>query len=212
MIYLTRTRLMDESERTVHDRAVDGDEIPRRVCSQLLADASRYALWLSRHGRRMTSVAERGQRERQMLTLRALAVEQIHGTALVRYLREYRITGAARAQTLQEFYGVTDARRAVLSEHRNYLISASSQWCALDLLDLVGDARGVELIQRYEQSYGQYFAMFCDRARAKQHGTPYYLSGLIPEVRSGAERLRGRILDGHLLPPRRASLRLASGS
>jgi hypothetical protein len=207
LIYLTQTRLMLESERTVHDRAIHGEEIPRRVCSQLLSDSFRYALWHARHENRMGAVAAAKRRESQILTLRSLSVQQVHRTALVRYFRDQRITGKARDQTLREFYGVTDARDAAVLEHRNYVIAASSQLCAADLLELVGDRHGLDLVRRYEAAYGQFFSMFCDRSRAAQNRAPYLLDTLIPEVRDTASRIRRLILEGERLPPRQISFR-----
>jgi len=37
--------------------------------------------------------------------------------------------------------------------------------------------------------------MFCERARARQMGTPYLLAALMPEVREAAERMRARLMD-----------------
>lgn len=210
MIYLTHTRLMDESEHAVHDRADRGEEVSRRVCGQLIADAKRYALWLSRHDCGMRGVAQLRRREQQMLTLRSLAITQVHRAALVRYFRDYNVTGVARDQTLLAFNGVIDPRRSVLSEHRNYLMAASSQWCASDLLELTGDKRGVALIQSYEQAYGQFFSMFCDNARATRQGVAYVLGALVPEARAAADRLKGRIMSGQLLPPPLSARRVAT--
>jgi hypothetical protein len=136
------------------------------------------------------------------LKLRAIAVEQVHRTALVRYLRDNRVTGAAREQTLREFHGVADARDSTLVEHRNYLLAASTHLCTAEILELVGDRQGLALLRGYELSYGQYFGMFCDRARAAQDGTPYLLGSLLPEVRAAANRLRAGILDERRAPPR----------
>lgn len=61
----------------------------------------------------MTRVAGVRNHDRQITSLRAVAVEQIHRTALVRYLREYRIMGERRNQTLCAFYSMRDPRRAV---------------------------------------------------------------------------------------------------
>jgi hypothetical protein len=148
----------------------------------------------------MVTVAVQRQRDRQLLTLRALGIEQVHRAALVRYLREYGVKGRERDLTLREFYGVLDPARSVLAEHRNYLLSASSQLCALDILDMTGDQRGADLIRRYQTTYGHFFSMFCDRARARQNGIPFLLSCLIPEVKITADKLRKSILEGHLLP------------
>ena len=201
MIYLTHKRLMVESEQTVATGAREGDEVPRRVCSQLLSDAERYSMWQVRHGRRMLSVAECKKRDRQILALRAVHLEQIHCTALVNYLRKHGITGAARDLTFREFYGVMDPRRAALVEHRGYLLSVPSQLSAHELLKLVGDRRGLELMQAYQGTYGQYFGMFCDRSRATRNQATYILNEFIADAKQEADVLRKRILGGDLLPP-----------
>ena len=201
MIYLTQSRLMLESERTVRDRAKSDEEIPQRICSQLLANGPRYVLWHVRHEMHMNLVAGARQRERQVMTLRSVAVEQIHRTALVRYLRDHRITGDARDQTLREFYGVMDPRESVITEHRNYLLAASTQFCTADILELTGDKHGVDLLRQYELAYAQYFGMFCDQARARRTGKTYMLEMLLPEVRDAAERLRARVMDMRRVPP-----------
>jgi hypothetical protein len=205
MIYLTHARLMLESERTVHDRARSDEEIPKRICAQLLADGARYGLWHVRHETQMNVVAHARQRERQIMSLRAVSIDQIHRTALVRYLRDQRITGAARDLTLREFHGIMDPRESALAEHRNYLLAASTQFCAADILEMIGDKHGLDLVRRYELAYTQYFGMFCDQARARQTGGTYMLGMLLPEVRDAAHRLRGRILDTRRVAPQPVS-------
>jgi hypothetical protein len=203
LIYLTHARLMTESENTVREYANGDRGISQRVCDQLISSEQRYSLWFARHDRRMGTVADRKQRERQIITLRAVAVEQIHRTALVRYLRDYQITGTARDQTLTEFYGVLDPQRATVAEHKSYLIAASSQLCAFELLEMTGDRRGLVMLDRYQTAYDHYFSMFCDRARAARNGAPYLLDVLIPDTKMGADALRIRIVSGQLLPPKR---------
>jgi hypothetical protein len=78
------------------------------------------------------------------------------------------------------------------------------------LLELVGDTRGLELLRGYETAYGQYFSMFCERARAKRDGSRYLLSSLLPEVRATAQRLRERVLGGHALPARPVAYRASA--
>jgi hypothetical protein len=97
---------------------------------------------------------------------------------------------------LQEFFGVADSRDAALMAHRDYLLAASSQVCATELLTLVNDDHGVQLLNDYEHAYAQFFSMFCESARAKQAGESYLLEGLLPEVRVVAANLRRRILEG----------------
>jgi hypothetical protein len=198
---------MDESENTVQAYAYDGSGVPHRVCEQLISSKARYSLWVARHDRRMHTVAVLKQRERQIKTLRAVAVEQIHRAALVRYFRDQGIVGTARDQILREFYGVLDTQQSAIEEHKSYLLAASSQLCSLELLEMTNDRRGLAMLRRYEIAYGQFFAMFCDRARAVQNGTPYLLSSLLPEVKTTAQSLRVEILSGQLLPLQPFALR-----
>ncbi len=207
VIYLTRLRLMRESVQSINDHAESGDEIPRRICAQLLTEPTHYSLWHVRHEQRMGTVADARRRERQILALRGFSIQQVHRSALVRYLRDFRITGAAREQTLADFYGVLDHREAAVIEHRSFVLAASSQICAADVLELVGDDAGVHLLHNYELAYGQFFSMFCDYSRAKRSGESYLLTALLPEVRVTAARLRGRMLDSSSIPMQK--LRLA---
>jgi hypothetical protein len=198
---------MRESEQSINHHAVAGAAIARRVCKQLLAEPPRYSLWHWRHEHRMGAVADARRREEQILALRAFSLEQVHRSALVRYLRDFQIVGVARQQTLREFYGVLDARDAAVAEHRDYVLAASSQLCAADVLALVGDEVGVGLLRNYELAYGQFFSMFCEYSREQRNGESYLLTALLPEVRATAVRLRARILDGASLPTR--ALRVA---
>ena len=200
MIYLTHSRLMVESERMVSDSATFGEALSRNVCMQLLAKPARYSLWHARHESGMGTVASARWRERQILRLRAFSLQQVHRTALVRYLRERHVVGVCREQTLRDFYGIVDTDEAARSEHRNYILAAASQLCANELLELVGDRAGMDLMRSYELAYGQFFGMFCEYSRARRNHQRYLLTALIPEVRSTVARLRRRVLDGEGLP------------
>ena len=186
---------MLESEQAITEHAHGGPLVTQRVCTQLLNEPTRYVRWHVRHELRMSVVAGVRLRQRQILALRAFALEQIHSSALVRYLRDYQVAGLARDRTLREFFGVADPRDAALRAHRDYLLAASSQVCATELLGLADDARGVDLLNDYEQAYGQFFSIFCESSRARAHGDTYLLSGLLPEVRVVATNLRRRILE-----------------
>ena len=152
----------------------------------------------------MGVVADARVRARQVLALRAFALEQIHRAALVRYLRDYHVVGQARDQTLRDFYGILDPRDATLSEHRHYLLATTNLVCAGGLLEIADDAGGTELLAEYERAYGQFFRMFCEYSRAKQSREPYLLESLLPEVRGVVARIRRKILEGE--SPRRIAL------
>ena len=199
MIYLTHARLMRESERTVDQTATNGTARDRGPCRQLVADDARYLQWHARHEHRMLPVARERRRELQIVELRRAAVEQLHRAALVRYFRDSHLSSGDRDCTLRLFYGLADPRDAAVREHGAYLLAAPSQLCAMELLDLVGDTRGVELISLYELAYGQYLGLFCERARSRASRQPYLLSDLLPEVKVVAVRLRERIVRGRLI-------------
>jgi hypothetical protein len=200
VLYITSTRLMRESENAVREHAGSGDDVWQRVCSQLIASQPRYAEWHASHETKRWRVAVARRGGPQVLALRTVAVQQIHGTALVNYLRLGRVTGPARDTALRLFHRVSDLRDATLAEHRNYLVAASTQVCANDLLELVGDTEGLDLVRRYELAYTQYFAMFCERAHASQTGNNYLLGSLLPEVKDVADRLRVKIIGSTLRP------------
>ncbi len=196
MIYLTRGRLILESERAIEECAREGEPVPRRVCAQLLAQPPRYSRWHTGLESRMGAVADVRIRARQVLALRAFALEQTHRAALVRYLRDYHVVGHAREQTLRDFHGVIDSRDAALAEHRDYLLASTNHVCATGLLELADDAGGVDLLSEYERAYGQFFRLFCEYSRAQHGREPYLLESLLPEVRAVAAGVRRRILDG----------------
>lgn len=202
MIYLTRTRLIRESEHSVKEGTAGDDERVRRVCASLLASAPRYATWMSSHDPHMTAVAQIRLREPQLQALRRVGSLQIHRAALVRHLHDNEITGERRSALFREFHGTLDTQCAALSEHRVYTQAVSSQLCARDLLEMSGDTHGVELLDRYQREFGVFFSMHCDRMTALAEGRRYLLASLMPEVRASATRLRERLLSGERLPQR----------
>jgi hypothetical protein len=191
---------MRESEDAVREHAGSGDDVSRRVCLQLIASRPRYAEWHASHETKMWKVAGARIRGPQVDALRAVAIQQVHSTALVNYLRLGRVTGSARDSALRLFHRVSDLRDATLAEHRSYLVAASTQVCTHDLLELVGDTEGLNLIRRYELAYTQYFAMFCERSFAFQTGHNYLLGSLLPEVKDVADRLRLKIVGSTVRP------------
>lgn len=196
MLYLTHTRLMSESETSVLMRAEHGEGPDRRICAQLIASKPRYFTWIASHDKPMWSVARARQRESQIVALRLVATHQIHRAALVRHFRDDGVTARDRVKLLAEFYGPLDTDCATLAEHRSYTQAVSSEISATDLLAMIGDRHGLELLEAYQQAYGTYFAMHCDRILARHDHRPYLLASLLPEVRSSAVDLRKRLVAG----------------
>ena len=200
MVYFTHARLMRESEGSIQNHANDAESAATGICTQLLANESRYLGWWSFHEYGMSRVAGGKLRERQLKGLRLAAMEQVHRAALVRHLKNDSIRGEERSLLLREFYGTLDSSCAVIAEHRAYIRAVSSQVCALDILSLCNDRFGIAMLDEYERQFGTYFALHCDRMRAIVDGRPYLLAHLIPEAKAEAASLRHRIASGERLP------------
>jgi hypothetical protein len=210
LIYFTHTRLMHLSEDSVQFCAEAGVDPLKRVCARLRTDAPRYSTWISSHDSAMQTVANARRREPQITALRRTATTQIHRAALVRHLRDNEVDSGDREQLLREYYGPLDIGCATLAEHRSYMRAVSSQLCVGDLLDLVGDRDGIDLLARYQKEYAFYLAMHCDRSLAIAEGRPYLLASLLPEVRSSVSQLRQQIVTQAITPPSRIFIRRAS--
>lgn len=199
---------MLESEQAISDNAANGPLVARRVCAQLLSEPLRYGLWRIHHERRMNAVARARFRRGQVIALRAFALEQIHRSALVCYLRDHGVVGDARDGTLRRFLGTADSREAALAAHRDFLFAAASQICALELLELANDIQGVELLVEYQQAYGDFFRAACESARAKESDNGQAASGVLHEARAAASRVRRHVLEGD--SPRRPRSRVGA--
>jgi hypothetical protein len=203
---ITFVQLMTESERALW--TTDSQpEYYRVPVSRLLDDGRQYSLWESSHARRMREVADCARQSEQAMALRHMAVRLIHRRGLVDYLRNHQIVGAHRQQLFQMFYGRTDYREAVITEHRQYVVAASSGYCAEVLVDAVHDANGFKLLERYQSLYTQYFQIFSQYCRAEFNGDAELAGALRPtmlEHRSYANLVRRQIL---VEPPVKARLR-----
>ena len=203
---ITFVQLMTESERALWRTEAHPDYY-RVPVARLLDDGRQYHLWEASHARQMREVAHQHAPAQQAMELRKLAIKLIHRRGLVDYLRTYQITGPHREQLFHMFYGCTDYREAVITEHRQYIMSASSGLCAEVLVDAVNDANGFKLLQRYQQLYSQYFQIYSQYSRADFNGERELADALKPtmlEHRSYANLVRRRIL---VEAPVRARLR-----
>lgn len=205
---ITFVQLMTESERALW-RTDSQPEYYRVPVSRLLDDGRQYSLWESSHARRMREVADCPRQTQQAMALRRMAVRLVHRRGLVDYLRNHQIVGSHRQQLFQMFYGRTDYREAVITEHRQYVVAASSGYCAEVLVDAVHDANGFKLLERYQNLYTQYFQIFSQYCRSEYAGDLELAAALKPtmlEHRSYANLVRRQIL---VEPPVRARLRFS---
>ena len=205
---ITFVQLMTESERALWTTDSQPDYY-RAPVARLLDDGRQYRLWESSHARQMRLVAQAPRQVQQAMALRKLAVQLIHRRGMVDYLRAFQITGNHRQQLFNMFYGCTDYREAVITEHRQYVMAASSGYCAEVLVDAVNDANGFKLLERYQYLYSQYFQIFSQYSRADFCGDVELAGALKPtmlEHRSYANLVRRQIL---VEPPIKARLKFS---
>lgn len=194
---LTFARLMDVSEHALWQ--VDAlPEHYRAPIRQVLDDCLRYQSWEVNHARLMHEAAHAPQPLGQTMALRKTAIRMIHRRGLFGYLRANDVRGAPRKRLFEAFYGPMDFSGAVLREHRQYLLAASSGYCSEVLVDSVHDSQGARLIERYEDMYREYFETFCRFIAAEVADDRVLLSVLRPLMlsqRASTDRLRGQILS-----------------
>ncbi|HZF16613.1 MAG TPA: hypothetical protein VE046_11780 [Steroidobacteraceae bacterium] len=198
---LTFKRLMDESEQALWraDCLPDYYRLPIR---QVLDDCVRYRSWEVSHARLMRQAAHAAQPIGQAFALRETTVHMIHRRGLFDYLRTHDVRGAARERLFEVFYGPMDFRAAVLCEHRQYLLAASSGYCGEVLVDSIHDSRGLGMLDRYEEVYRDYFEVFGRFVTAEVTGEHDLVAVLRPAMlkqRAATDRLRAQILtQGHV--------------
>ena len=205
---VTYVQLMTESERALWktDSQPEYYKIP---VSRLLDDGRQYSLWEATHSRQMRGIADCSRQSDQAMELRRFALQLLHRRGMVDYLRSFNIVGDHRQQIFNMFYGRKDYHEAVIAEHRQYVVAASSGYCAEMLVDAVNDANGFRLIERYKSLYAQYFQIFSQYGRAEFTGEVELAGALKPamlELRSYANLLRRQILVD---PPAKARVRIS---
>ena len=124
----------------------------------------------------MRPVAHADGRFGQPAALRAIGVRLVERAALVDYVRRHHITGRARDLLIMGFQGQRNPRRALLDEHRDYVL---------------GDHLGGRLLAEYGASYAESFATFCKRMQAGEAVAARADIPLAPQAR----RLQG-LLSG----------------
>ena len=197
---ITFVQLMTASERALWTTESQPDYY-RVPVSRLLDDGRQYRNWEATHSREMRNIAACPRQIDQLMSLRKLALQLIHRRGLVDYLRAFSIVGEHRQQIFNMFYGRTDYNEAVITEHRQYVVAASSGYCAEVLVDAVNDANGYRLLERYQSLYSQYFQIFSQCSRAEFIGDAELAAALKPtmlEHRSYANLVRRQIL---VVPP-----------
>ncbi len=209
-------QLMEVSEREVSLLAERGSEHDQRAVTRILDDANSYRLWLTHHERQMRQAASLDTYNRQLLALREVAMAQIHGKAVIEFLRDYRVRGRERELLIQVFYGPRNYAEAVVREHAQYVRSSASYACTKAVgRSLMLDAVFDHWIPDYERVYKDYFAAFAMTRLEEARGTgEHWGDAVLPVMKQELATQRRRILALPRVPERSSQgheLRLPSG-
>lgn len=186
--------LLEESETALWQASATQDSRRAHAVARTTNDYDTYKLWRVRHERLIRPVATAEGRFGQPAALRSVGVRLIQRAALVDYLRDHHVVGSRRDALLKGLRGTDDSHRALLDEHRDYVIAVTSETCVDHLLRCVADPFGPRLLNEYRGLYAECFAAFCERVAA-DHLHAGILLDTVP-LKSETLRLRDILMRG----------------
>lgn len=159
--YLARRHqhLMDESEQALLEASQSRSGQKARISGQILGDDKIHRLWEARHAKLLLPVAEHRKTGQQIVDLRVIGTNLIHGTAFIEYIRDQEMRGPQRERFFARYYGLMDYQSAILAAHRSYMLSVSSMVSTNHLIDVMYDPVSHRLLQQYADIYRQYFEL-----------------------------------------------------
>lgn len=197
MNYLTHRhrRLMSESEQALADAAEAPAGRRARIAAQVVSDREVYRQWECQHAGLVKPVAEHNHRSPQIVALRLLETAVLHKCALIDYIRQNEVTGAARARLFSSFYGPRETVDAILAEHRQYQLSLSSQVSADHLLSLMHDPASASMLKAYRAAWSAYFSLYCFAASAEDSDMADAIRTVLVDAKKRVIRMKRRLVS-----------------
>jgi hypothetical protein len=189
-------RLMWVSHSHVAATARDDNQENQVLALRLMQHPGTYSDWETRHSRLMQQVCQPVRLRAQVIKMRDTTLSLIHRRCVFEYLRERRITGAARHRYIALFYGTRDYATSMVIEHGHYTRSWVSASCSRFIgAEILRDPAFDAPLSAYEQWYGEYFRVFCDlQLMSTESVSTACEKALLPLLKERAWLARERLL------------------
>jgi hypothetical protein len=189
-------RLMRVSHSHVAATARDDNQENQVLALRLMQHPGTYSDWEQRHSRLMQQVCQPPRLRGQMIKMRATTLSLIHRRCVFEYLRDRRITGAARHRYIALFYGGRDYATSMVIEHGHYSRTSVSASCSRFIgSEILRDPAFAAPLSAYEQWYGEYFRVFCDlQLMSVESVSTACEKALLPYLKERARLARERLL------------------
>jgi hypothetical protein len=208
---ISHGRLMRESTDRLEAALSSSEDGERMIAHRVLESPVVWQQWESEHSGLMRQLANCNVHRVQVAALKETTLRLLHSKTLFQYLRKSGIRGSERARILAHFRPGRGYESAIIAEHGLYLRKACSFLCANHLgSDVIQDAAFLDPIQRYEELYNEYFAIYCEALIDAESGS----QALLPLLKKQLHEQRLAILDPRRAQPflrREAELRRPTG-
>lgn len=174
--------MITESEQALWRAAEDQTGRRGRAASWVTSDFNLLELWRIRHEFLIRPVAAESRHFGQAARLRAAGVILAERCALVDYMRQAGISGERRDRLILRLRGKDNLKRALLDEHRDYLLAVSSELCIDHLLGRIQDSAGPRLLKRYRALYVEHFKSVCAQQQDGDTGSDEGRTELPPAI------------------------------
>jgi hypothetical protein len=193
---LRHDRLMRVSHSHVAATARDENQENQILALRLMQHPGTYSDWEQRHSQLMKQVCRPTGMRAQIIKMRETTLSLIHRRCVFEYLRERRITGAARHRYIALFYGTRDYATSMVIEHGHYTRSWVSASCSRFIgAEILRDPAFDAPLSAYEQWYGEYFRVFCDlQLMSTESVSTACEKALLPLLKERAWLARERLL------------------
>ncbi len=199
---------MNLSESRIESIRWSGSEDERWYVDRLLDKPLAYRRWESSHFSLVKKVAANRTSRGQIYGLRKARFSLVQRQALFQHLRDAQVRGQRRELLISAFHPAAEFRKAVTSEHEQFLRSNSSLLCS-DYLGskLLNDDRFEAELDAYRSGYMEFFSLYCDWVVAESQGGDFPLRPMLSEMKQTLSRMQARMIVMPLAGNRREAAR-----